>query len=579
MSTGNPLEQLRRRMQSHATPTAFAALAEEHRRAGRLAEAVAVCREGLERYPAYVSARVTLGRALLDSGDAPGAVTELEHAVAQSPDNLAAARALETARAALGDVPWPPALVAPAATTAADLPLRTPDDDSVPSSVIASALGAGPDGPQEFGLAPDWSLPDVLPPLPVAAAPPALEDDVHTEALDAHAESPTTYVTPAHPQGEEPAGIWPVPADQSTADPAAVDGAHMFSWSLDPPSSGLDAGQAVEERSDPDERERTIIWDAQTIEAPVADIAGTDDVAATSPGQVPVDADGVLDAPTDDEPSPFWTGYFGGEAVAEDAAPFAGWGEEAPPTAPEADRSPWADEDVADGSAAWNTPDGPSATWALSDLREADGADATPFQGTLDVEDTSPEPFASITDASELAWADSPVETSAAPLTEMLADTATASLAAIPDEPSYAFIAEPLDEDLETLLAGTVDGDVHLPADVGALPADVGADLKVGALDPALTAATGPSPAEAVWSGSVKSAMGEVFALAGHGESLEPPAHPSPMVREAMADAAVDAALEDAALREDAPPVLASLEQMLAAVRARRAALSGPMDS
>ena len=108
MSTGNPLEQLRRRMQSHATPTAFAALAEEHRRAGRLAEAVAVCREGLERYPAYVSGRVTLGRALLDSGDAMAAVTELEHAVAQSPDNLAAARALETARAALGDVPWPP---------------------------------------------------------------------------------------------------------------------------------------------------------------------------------------------------------------------------------------------------------------------------------------------------------------------------------------------------------------------------------------------------------------------------------------------------------------------------------------
>ena len=102
---------------------------------------------------------------------------------------------------------------------------------------------------------------------------------------------------------------------------------------------------------------------------------------------------------------------------------------------------------------------------------------------------------------------------------------------------------------------------------------------QVSAPDPALAAATEPSPAEAVWSGSVKSALGEVFALAGHGESLEPPAHPSPMVREAMADAAVDAALEDAALREDAPPVLASLEQMLAAVRARRAALSGSLDS
>ena len=81
------------------------------------------------------------------------------------------------------------------------------------------------------------------------------------------------------------------------------------------------------------------------------------------------------------------------------------------------------------------------------------------------------------------------------------------------------------------------------------------------------------------WSGSVKSALGEVFALAGHGESLEPPAHPSPLVRDAMADTAVEAAIEDAVRPDDAPPIRASLEQMLAAVRARRAALSGSLDS
>ena len=53
MPTANPLEQLRRRMLSHAPPAAFAALAEEHRRAGRLAEAIAVCRDGLQRDPTY----------------------------------------------------------------------------------------------------------------------------------------------------------------------------------------------------------------------------------------------------------------------------------------------------------------------------------------------------------------------------------------------------------------------------------------------------------------------------------------------------------------------------------------------
>ena len=68
-----------------------------------------------------------------------------------------------------------------------------------------------------------------------------------------------------------------------------------------------------------------------------------------------------------------------------------------------------------------------------------------------------------------------------------------------------------------------------------------------------------PVPATVAWSGSVKSALGEVFALAGHGESFEPPAHPSPLVRDAMADTAVEAAIEDAARprRRTADPGLA----------------------
>lgn len=105
MSTVNPLDQLRRRIGSGSAPVAFAALAEEHRRAGRLDEAVAVCRDGLERYPAYVSARVTLGRALLDLGSVREAVLELESAVEQSPDNLAAARVLTDARNRLAEMP------------------------------------------------------------------------------------------------------------------------------------------------------------------------------------------------------------------------------------------------------------------------------------------------------------------------------------------------------------------------------------------------------------------------------------------------------------------------------------------
>lgn len=86
--------QLRRRVASDPMSIAFAALAEEYRRSGRPDDAVAVCRAGLTRHPAYLSARVTLGRALVDLDDLDGAETELQQVLQQAPDNLAAIRAL-----------------------------------------------------------------------------------------------------------------------------------------------------------------------------------------------------------------------------------------------------------------------------------------------------------------------------------------------------------------------------------------------------------------------------------------------------------------------------------------------------
>ena len=47
---------------------AFAQLAEECRRAGANDEAVGICRAGLAHHPDYLSARVTLGRALIELG-------------------------------------------------------------------------------------------------------------------------------------------------------------------------------------------------------------------------------------------------------------------------------------------------------------------------------------------------------------------------------------------------------------------------------------------------------------------------------------------------------------------------------
>jgi len=88
------LEELRRRVQRDPASISFAALAEEYRRLGLFQQAIETCRAGLLRHPAYLSARVTLGRALLEIGDYDTAASELEHVLRGAPENLAAIRAL-----------------------------------------------------------------------------------------------------------------------------------------------------------------------------------------------------------------------------------------------------------------------------------------------------------------------------------------------------------------------------------------------------------------------------------------------------------------------------------------------------
>ena len=93
--TDNPrIDDLRRRVQADPASIAFAALAEEYRRVGRFEEAIETCTAGLKRHPSYLSAHVTLGRALIEVGRLDDADEELQLVLRAAPENLAAIRGL-----------------------------------------------------------------------------------------------------------------------------------------------------------------------------------------------------------------------------------------------------------------------------------------------------------------------------------------------------------------------------------------------------------------------------------------------------------------------------------------------------
>ena len=101
------IEDLRRRLDNDPTPFAFAQLAEQYRRTGAYREAIQTCRAGLLQHPGYHSARVILGRCLLETGDLKAAEIEFARVVRAAPDNLSARRGLTDARERGGAKPQP----------------------------------------------------------------------------------------------------------------------------------------------------------------------------------------------------------------------------------------------------------------------------------------------------------------------------------------------------------------------------------------------------------------------------------------------------------------------------------------
>ena len=88
------IDELKRRVRMDPASIAFAALAEEYRRAGQFDEAIETCTAGLRRHPAYPSAHITLGRALAAKERVSEARAQFEYVLALAPENLAAIGAM-----------------------------------------------------------------------------------------------------------------------------------------------------------------------------------------------------------------------------------------------------------------------------------------------------------------------------------------------------------------------------------------------------------------------------------------------------------------------------------------------------
>ena len=104
MAENSRIDDLRRRVERDPASIAFAQLAEECRRYGAHQEAVDACRAGLAIHPGYLSARVTLGRALIELGQLDDAQTELLLVLESAPENLAAIRGLAEIHHQRGDL-------------------------------------------------------------------------------------------------------------------------------------------------------------------------------------------------------------------------------------------------------------------------------------------------------------------------------------------------------------------------------------------------------------------------------------------------------------------------------------------
>ena len=196
MADSTRIEDLKRRVQLDPASIAFAALAAEYRRAGQFEESISTSQAGLLRHPAYLSARVTLGRSLIELGRYDEARVELEHVLKVAPENLAAIRGLAEIHHRRGEIP-----------------------ETVPET-----LAEEPPAPQPAAVEPPHASAPSRAPIPIRPVQVAsLTPPASTEVAGSAEVSASAPATIEDSRAEPPAAVpanEPVPAPMAVAPPA-----------------------------------------------------------------------------------------------------------------------------------------------------------------------------------------------------------------------------------------------------------------------------------------------------------------------------------------------------------------------
>ena len=96
------IEALREQIKKAPSPRLYFQLAEDLRAAGNVQESIDVLKEGVARFPRYLSARISLGRALLSVRNHREAAEIMKAVLEEDPENVIAIRALAQAYEAMG---------------------------------------------------------------------------------------------------------------------------------------------------------------------------------------------------------------------------------------------------------------------------------------------------------------------------------------------------------------------------------------------------------------------------------------------------------------------------------------------